>query len=83
MSASAFTVILLVTLGALGAGLVGNHFFRQKEPGKTAVEVKDLVAPIGTLAVFLLAFLMAAAYGSYRGAVNATVTEAGAWRSCT
>lgn len=77
MSASAITVILVVTLGALGAGLIGNHFFRQKEPGKTAVEVKDLVAPIGTLAVFLLAFLMAAAFSSYRAAVNATTTEAG------
>jgi hypothetical protein len=77
VTASVFAVILLVTLGALGAGLVGNHFFRQKEPGKTAVEVKDLVAPIGTLAVFLLAFLMAAAFGSYRAAVNATISEAG------
>jgi hypothetical protein len=43
-------MILLVTLGALLAGLIGNHFFRQAEPGKTAVEVKDLVSPIGTLA---------------------------------
>jgi hypothetical protein len=68
VSASAITVILLVTLGALGARLVGNHFFRQKEPGKTAVEVKDPVAPIGTLAVFLLAFLMAGAFSSYRAA---------------
>jgi Protein of unknown function (DUF4239) len=77
VSASTITVILLVTLGALAAGLVGNHFFRQKEPGRTAVEVKDLVSPIGTLAVFLLAFLMAIAFSSYRAAVDATVNEAG------
>jgi hypothetical protein len=48
VAAPALTLILLVTLGALAVGLVGNHFFRQKEPGKTAVEVKDLVAPIGS-----------------------------------
>jgi hypothetical protein len=74
VAAPALTLILLVTLGALAVGLVGNHFFRQKEPGKTAVEVKDLVAPIGTLAVFLLAFLMAIAFSSYRAAVDATAS---------
>jgi hypothetical protein len=77
MSAASIAVILVVTLGALGAGLVGNHFFRKHEPGKTAVEVKDLVAPIGTVAVFLLAFLMAIAFSSYRAALDATVSEAG------
>jgi cytochrome bd-type quinol oxidase subunit 2 len=77
MSALATAVILLVTLGTLAAGLVGNHFFRKHEPGKTAVEVKDLVAPIGTLSVFLLAFLMAIAFSSYRAALDATATEAG------
>jgi hypothetical protein len=78
VSAAYIAVVLAVTLGALAAGLVGNHLRRKHEAGKTAVEVKDLVAPIGTLAVFLLAFLMAIAFSSYRVALDATVSEAGA-----
>lgn len=77
MSAAFIAVVSAVLLGALAVGLVGNHFFRKHEPGKTAVEIKDLVAPIGTLAVFLLAFLMAIAFSSYREALDATVSEAG------
>lgn len=78
MSTLTTVVIFLVTLGALAAGLVVHHFFfRRRETGKTGVEVKDLVAPIGTLTVFLLAFLMAIAFSSYRAAEDATVTEAG------
>jgi hypothetical protein len=79
VSITGIGVVLPVTIGALAVGIIGNSVLRAHAKGeKTGVEIGTLVAPIGTLAVFLLAFLTAAAFTSYRGAVDATVQEAGA-----
>ncbi|MFF9483758.1 hypothetical protein [Streptomyces sp. NPDC014676] len=72
-------VVIVVAVLALLAGLAANRFLRPKlfnEDEDTGMAVKDLVGPLLTLTVLLLAFVLVTASGSYGKAEVAARGEA-------
>ncbi|MEU8891572.1 hypothetical protein [Streptomyces sp. NPDC048442] len=72
-------LVLVVAVLALLAGLAANHFLRPRllsEDDDTGMAVKDLVGPLLTLTVLLLAFVLVTANGSYGKAEVASRGEA-------
>ncbi|MGW4893199.1 bestrophin-like domain [Kitasatospora sp. NPDC004240] len=72
-------LVIAVAVGALLAGLAANRYLRPrllKEDDDTGMAVKDLVGPLLTLTVLLLAFVLASANGSYSKAEVASRGEA-------
>ncbi|MGW0034613.1 bestrophin-like domain [Streptomyces sp. NPDC003314] len=72
-------LIIVVAVLALLAGLAANRFLRPKllsEDDDTGMAVKDLVGPLLTLTVLLLAFVLVTANGSYGKAEVASRGEA-------
>ncbi|OPC77708.1 hypothetical protein B4N89_36030 [Embleya scabrispora] len=72
-------LVIVVAVCALLVGLAANRFLRPrllKEDDGTGMAVKDLVGPLLTLTVLLLAFVLVTANGSYGKAEVATRGEA-------
>ncbi|MFD6436211.1 hypothetical protein ACFWFC_26175, partial [Streptomyces venezuelae] len=72
-------LIIVVAVLALLAGLAANRFLRPRlvsEDDDTGMAVKDLVGPLLTLTVLLLAFVLVTANGSYGKAEIAARGEA-------
>ncbi|MFG2339439.1 hypothetical protein [Streptomyces yangpuensis] len=72
-------LVILVALIALLAGLAANRWLRPRllsEDDDTGMAVKDLVGPLLTLTVLLLAFVLVTANGSYGKAEIASRGEA-------
>ncbi|MET9931169.1 MULTISPECIES: hypothetical protein [unclassified Streptomyces] len=72
-------LVIVVAVLALLAGLAANRFLRPKllsEDDDTGMAVKDLVGPLLTLTVLLLAFVLVTANGSYGKAEVASRGEA-------
>ncbi|MFJ3505469.1 hypothetical protein [Streptomyces sp. NPDC090135] len=72
-------LIIIVAALALLAGLAANRFLRPRllsEDDDTGMAVKDLVGPLLTLTVLLLAFVLVTANGSYGKAEVASRSEA-------
>ncbi|MFJ3817158.1 hypothetical protein [Streptomyces sp. NPDC090056] len=72
-------LIIIVAALALLAGLAANRFLRPRllsEDDDTGMAVKDLVGPLLTLTVLLLAFVLVTANGSYGKAEVASRGEA-------
>ncbi|MFF8375993.1 hypothetical protein ACF07V_07690 [Streptomyces sp. NPDC015661] len=72
-------LVILVAVGALLAGLAANRYLRPRlltEDDDTGMAVKDLVGPLLTLTVLLLAFVLVTANGSYGKAEVASRGEA-------
>ncbi|MFE1897887.1 hypothetical protein [Streptomyces yangpuensis] len=72
-------LVILVALIALLAGLAANRWLRPRllsEDDDTGMAVKDLVGPLLTLTVLLLAFVLVTANGSYGKAEIAARGEA-------
>ncbi|MFC9702348.1 hypothetical protein ACFTWD_16760 [Streptomyces sp. NPDC056943] len=72
-------LIIVVAVLALLAGLAANRFLRPRllsEDDDTGMGVKDLVGPLLTLTVLLLAFVLVTANGSYGKAEVASRGEA-------
>ncbi|RST19600.1 DUF4239 domain-containing protein [Streptomyces sp. WAC05374] len=72
-------LVIVVVAAALLAGLAANRFLRPRllsEDDDTGMAVKDLVGPLLTLTVLLLAFVMVTATGSYGKAEVAARGEA-------
>ncbi|MFF5638747.1 hypothetical protein [Streptomyces sp. NPDC012825] len=72
-------LVIVVAVLALLAGLAANRFLRPRllsEDDDTGMAVKDLVGPLLTLTVLLLAFVLVTANGSYGKAEVASRGEA-------
>ncbi|WP_413755257.1 hypothetical protein [Streptomyces sp. MMBL 11-3] len=72
-------LVIVVAVLALLAGLAANRYLRPRllsEDDDTGMAVKDLVGPLLTLTVLLLAFILATASGSYGKAEVASRGEA-------
>ncbi|MFI8927174.1 hypothetical protein ACIG3E_05725 [Streptomyces sp. NPDC053474] len=72
-------LVIVVAVIALLAGLAANRFLRPRltsEDDDKGMAVKDLVGPLLTLTVLLLAFVLVTASGSYGKAENASRGEA-------
>ncbi|MEV1025059.1 hypothetical protein [Streptomyces sp. NPDC050264] len=72
-------LVIVVAAVALLAGLAANHWLRPRllnEDDDTGMAVKDLVGPLLTLTVLLLAFVLVTANGSYGKAEVASRGEA-------
>ncbi|KQX10654.1 hypothetical protein ASC82_23655 [Streptomyces sp. Root431] len=72
-------LVIAVAVLALLAGLAANHYLRPRllsEDDDTGMAVKDLVGPLLTLTVLLLAFVLVTANGSYGKAEVASRGEA-------
>ncbi|MEU6658486.1 hypothetical protein [Streptomyces sp. NPDC046821] len=72
-------LVIVVAVVALLAGLAANRFLRPRlltEDDDTGMAVKDLVGPLLTLTVLLLAFVLVTANGSYGKAEVASRGEA-------
>ncbi|MFE7517015.1 hypothetical protein ACFU8I_38185 [Streptomyces sp. NPDC057540] len=72
-------LVILVAVAALLAGLAANRYLRPRllsEDDDTGMAVKDLVGPLLTLTVLLLAFVLVTANGSYGKAEVASRGEA-------
>lgn len=72
-------LVIIVAALALVVGLAANHFVRPlllKVDDDTGMAVKDLVGPLLTLTVLLLAFVLVTANGSYGKAEVASRGEA-------
>jgi hypothetical protein len=72
-------LVIVVAVLALFAGLAANRFLRPRllsEDDDTGMAVKDLVGPLLTLTVLLLAFVLVTANGSYGKAEVASRGEA-------
>ncbi|MEU4203788.1 hypothetical protein [Streptomyces sp. NPDC045470] len=74
------TVTLVVAVVALILGLIAHHFLRRNdsEADDEGLSVKDLLSPVQTLTVLILAFVLATAAGSYNRAEEAAHNEANA-----
>ncbi|WP_327257241.1 bestrophin-like domain [Streptomyces sp. NBC_01244] len=73
------TLVIVVAALALLAGLAANRYLRPRlltEDDDTGMAVKDLVGPLLTLTVLLLAFVLVTANGSYGKAETASRGEA-------
>ncbi|MFZ3494786.1 hypothetical protein ACODT5_16475 [Streptomyces sp. 5.8] len=73
------TLVIVVAVLALLAGLAANRYLRPRllnEDDDTGMAVKDLVGPLLTLTVLLLAFVLVTANGSYGKAEVASRGEA-------
>ncbi|MFJ4713826.1 hypothetical protein [Streptomyces sp. NPDC088785] len=73
------TLVIVVAAVALLSGLAANRFLRPRllsEDDDTGMAVKDLVGPLLTLTVLLLAFVLVTANGSYGKAEVASRGEA-------
>ncbi|OLF13125.1 hypothetical protein BLA60_07820 [Actinophytocola xinjiangensis] len=68
-------VASIIILLALVAGLVGNRLLRRRG-GEDCPSVTDLISPLETLAVLVLAFVLVGAAESYSGAEDAAALEA-------
>ncbi|NUP42762.1 MAG: hypothetical protein HOY76_38510 [Streptomyces sp.] len=73
------TVTLIVAVGALILGVVANRLLHRRVLGEDSegFSVRDLVAPMQTLTILLLAFVLAMAANSNGNADEAARTEAG------
>ncbi|MFK8849949.1 hypothetical protein [Streptomyces sp. Ac-502] len=73
-------VTIVVAVVALILGLIAHHFLRRhdSEADDVGLSVKDLISPVQTLTVLILAFVLATAAGSYNRAEEAVHTEANA-----
>lgn len=72
-------LVIVVAVLALLAGLAANRFLRPRlltEDDDTGMAVKDLVGPLLTLTVLLLAFVLVTANGSYGKAETSSRGEA-------
>ncbi|GAA2310923.1 hypothetical protein OKJ48_06640 [Streptomyces kunmingensis] len=72
-------LVIVVAVVALLAGLAANRYLRPRllsEDDDTGMAVKDLVGPLLTLTVLLLAFVLVTANGSYGKAETASRGEA-------
>ncbi|MDX2393587.1 hypothetical protein NJL88_26715 [Streptomyces sp. DK15] len=72
-------LVIVVAVLALLAGLAANRYLRPRllnEDDDTGMAVKDLVGPLLTLTVLLLAFVLVTANGSYGKAETAARGEA-------
>ncbi|WP_426367742.1 hypothetical protein [Streptomyces sp. E-08] len=72
-------LVILVAVAALLAGLAADRYLRPRlltEDDDTGMAVKDLVGPLLTLTVLLLAFVLVTANGSYGKAEVASRGEA-------
>ncbi|MFE5975637.1 hypothetical protein ACFQ64_26140 [Streptomyces sp. NPDC056460] len=72
-------LVIAVAIAALLAGLAANRWLRPRllnEDDDTGMAVKDLVGPLLTLTVLLLAFVLVTANGSYGKAEVASRGEA-------
>lgn len=74
------TVTIVVVILALVVGLLANRFLRSRMMDEDAggITAQDLISPMETLAVLLLAFVLVVAAESYATAQAAAGTEAGA-----
>ncbi|MEV5599504.1 hypothetical protein [Streptomyces sp. NPDC052496] len=74
------TVTIVVAVIALILGLIAHHFLRRRddEADDEGLSVKDLLGPVQTLTVLILAFVLATAAGSYNRAEEAVHSEANA-----
>lgn len=68
-------VASVIIVLALAAGLVGNRLLRRRG-GDDCPSVTDLISPLETLAVLVLAFVLVGAAESYSGAEDAAALEA-------
>lgn len=73
-------VTLVVVVVALLVGLLANYFLRDRLLGEGAegMSVKDLIGPMQTLTILVLAFTLVTASTSHGKADEAARTEAGA-----
>ncbi|MEU2790908.1 hypothetical protein [Streptomyces sp. NPDC007100] len=73
-------VTIVVAAVALLLGLIAHHFLRRNdsEADDEGLSVRDLIGPVQTLTVLILAFMLATAAGSYNRAEEAVHNEANA-----
>ncbi|WP_030018835.1 DUF4239 domain-containing protein [Streptomyces monomycini] len=73
-------VTIVVAVVALILGLIAHHFLRRhdSEADDVGLSVKELISPVQTLTVLILAFVLATAAGSYNRAEEAVHSEANA-----
>lgn len=73
-------VTIVVAAVALALGLTAHHFLRRNDTDADdeGLSVRDLISPVQTLTVLILAFVLATAAGSYNRAEEAVHNEANA-----
>ncbi|WP_206507826.1 bestrophin-like domain [Streptomyces chrestomyceticus] len=74
------TVTIVVAVVALFLGLIAHHFLRRRDTDADdkGMSVQDLIGPVQTLTVLILAFILATAATSYHKAQEAVHSEANA-----
>ncbi|WP_030608893.1 DUF4239 domain-containing protein [Streptomyces sclerotialus] len=74
------TVTIVVAAVALLLGIIAHHFLRRRDTDAddAGLSVKDLMSPVQTLTVLILAFVLATAATSFHKAQDAVQNEANA-----